>query len=332
MSGGPLKRRQFASLLAGAAMGWPLAARAQTSPLLVVGFLAAASARAWTSYVDAFRRGLGEHDFVEGRNVAIEFRWAEGHYGRLTALAADLVRRNVAVIVATGGIASVRAALAATKTIPIVFTLGADPVEQGIVATLGRPGGNATGVTMFTAHLPPKRLELLHEIVPKAAKIAVLFNPGNNATPMMARRLESTARALNRQLVVVYASDESELEKAFEDIARQRAGGVVVSTDAVFDAARAEFARLAIRHSLPTIHGWRDDAVAGGLMSYGPSLKHSYQRAGTFTARVLKGAKPSEMPIEQSSKFELVVNLRTAKALGIGLPPALLARADDVIE
>jgi putative ABC transport system substrate-binding protein len=332
MSSTRLNRRQLALLLAGAVVAWPLLARAQQARTPVIGFLGAASAAAWFPYVAAFRRGLEELGYAEGKNIVIEFRWAEGRYDRLPALAAELVLRDVAVLVATGGTASTRAALGATKTIPIVFTSGADPVEQGLVTNLSRPGGNATGVTMFTAHLPPKRLELLHEIVPRAAKIAILVNPANPATPLFLRRLEATALSLFRQIFIVTASTLREIAVAFEAAVKQRAGGVVISTDPLFDAARVKIAQLVVRHAIPSIQGWREDAEAGGLMSYGADLRDSYRQAGVYTARVLKGSRPAELPIQQSNKVELIINLRTAKALGVTIPSSLLARADEVIE
>ena len=327
-----MRRRDFITFVGGAAAAWPLAARAQQARLPVIGFLSAASAAAWGGYVHSFQRGLEDIGYIEGKKFRIEFRWAEGHYERLAALAAEFVRRDVAILVATGGTAAVRAAIGATKTIPIVFTLGVDPVEQGFVATLSRPGGNATGVTMLTAHLPPKRLELLHEIVPRAAKIGVLLNPANSANTLFLQRLHATARTLQRQIVIVNASHERDLALAFEELIRQRAGGLIVSTDPLFDSTRAQIAKLIVSHTMPTIQGWREDAEAGGLMSYGADLRHGYRLAGVYTGRVLNGARPSELPIEQSSKLELVINARTAKALGITIPTSLLARADEVIE
>jgi putative ABC transport system substrate-binding protein len=329
---GPRRRDVVAALAACGLAVLPAPARAQRERTPVIGFLGATSAVALAPYLAAFRAGLEELGYAEGRNLVIQFRWAEGRYERLDAMAAELARAGVAVIVATGGTATTRAALAATKTIPIVFTLGVDPVEAGFVANLSRPGGNATGVTMFTAHLPPKRLELLHEIVPRAAKIALLVNPANPSTPVFLRRLDATARSLFRQTFVLSAGNPREIGAAFDAMARERAGGVVISTDPIFDAARDQIARLSLRHAVPTIQGWREDAEAGGLMSYGVDLRASWRQAGVYTARVLKGARPAEMPIQQSTGVELVINLKTAKALGIAMPPALLARADTVIE
>ncbi len=326
------RRSLIAALGSGGAAGLPLPTRAQRERSHLIGLLGATSADALAPYLAAFRSGLDESGYTEGRNLAIEFRWAEGRYERLHALAAELVRVGVAVIVATGGTASTRAALAATRTIPIVFTLGVDPVEQGFVSTLSRPGGNSTGVTMFTAHLPPKRLELLHEIVPRAAKIALLVNPANTSTPLFLRRLDATARALFRQTFVVAAGTAREIDIAFDAMSQQRAGGAVISTDPVFDAAREQIARLILRHAIPAIQGWREDAEAGGLMSYGVDLRASYRQAGFYVARILRGAVPGELPIQQSNSVELVINLKTAMALGIAIPPALIARADVVIE
>lgn len=322
----------MAAIGAACAASLPVPTRAQQAGAPVIGFLGATSSAAVAPYLAAFRKGLEQFGYVEGRNLVIEYRWAEGRYDRLGALAAELARAGVSVLVSTGGGAATRAALAATKTIPIVFTQGADPVEAGFVANLSRPGGNATGVTMFTAHLPPKRLELLHEIVPRAAKIALLVNPANPSTPLFVSRLQATARSLFRQTFVVSAGNPREIEAAFDAISQQRAGGVVVSTDPIYDAARVQIARLILRHGIPAIQGWREDAEAGGLMSYGVDLRASWRQAGVYTGRVLLGARPADLPIQQSTGVELVINLKTAKALGIAIPPTLLARADSVIE
>jgi putative tryptophan/tyrosine transport system substrate-binding protein len=328
-----LNRRALVGALAvSAAAAWPRWPRAQRARTRVIGFLGAASAAGWAPYVGAFRQQLAELGFAEGKNLVIEFRFADGRYDRLPALAADLVRHNVDVLVATGGAAGVRAAIAATKTIPIVFTSGVDPVEQGFVDNLSRPGGNATGVTMLTAHLPPKRLEILHEIVPRAAKIALLVNPANPATPLYVRSMEDAARSLFRQVFVATASTREQIEAAFTALAKERPGGLLISTDPFFDASRAQMAKLILQHGIPTIQGWREDTEAGGLMSYGPDLRDSYRVAAGYTAKILEGASPAHLPIQQSSRVELVINLKTAKALGITLPAALLARADEVIE
>jgi putative ABC transport system substrate-binding protein len=313
-------------------IAWPPWPRAQQARTHVIGFLGATPAAGWAPYVGAFRQRLRELGFAEGLNLVIEFRWAEGRYDRLPALAADLVSRGVDVLVATGGTAGVRAALAATKTIPIVFTSGADPVEQGFVSNLSRPGGNATGVTMLTADLPPKRLEILHEIVPRAAKIAILVNPNNPAMPLYVRRIEDAARSLYRQIFVVSAGTEEQIEAAFAALTKERPGGLLISTDPYFDASRVQMARLILQHGIPTIQGWREDAEAGGLMSYGPDLRDSYRHAAVYVANILRGAAPAELPIQQSTRVEFVINLKTARALGIVLPPSLLARADEVIE
>jgi putative ABC transport system substrate-binding protein len=326
------RRDVVAALAAGCVAGWSPLSRAQTARPAVIGFLGATSPAALAPYLTAFRTGLAQLGYVEGRNLVVHFRWADGRYERLDALAAELVRAGVSVMVVTGGTAPTRAALAATRTIPIVFTLGVDPVELGFVANLSRPGGNATGVTMFTAQLPPKRLELLHEIVPRAAKIALLVNPDNPSTPLFLARLDATARSLFRQTFVLSARNQAEIEAAFDAMSQQRAGGVVISTDPVFDAARGQIARLILRHAMPAIQGWREDAEAGGLMSYGADLRASYRHAGVYTGRVLLGARPADLPIQQSTGVEFVINFKTAKALGLVLPPALLARADAVIE
>jgi putative ABC transport system substrate-binding protein len=326
-----MRRREFIATLVPAAT-WPPAVRAQQPTVRVIGFLGAASAAPWLPYVAAFRQGLREGGYLEGRQVIIDFRWAEGRYEWLPALAAELVRREVAVIVATGGSHSVRAAMAATRTIPIVFTIGTDPVEQGLVSSLSRPDRNATGVTLFASDLLPKRLELLQEIVPKAAKIAVLVNPMGPGSSVYRRQVETAARSLGRQIYAVNASAERDLDAAFEMLVQQRAAGLLVSSDVFFDGRRIQIARLIARHAMPTMQSWREDVEAGGLMSYGPSLKDSYRQAGLYAAKMLDGMRPAQLPVQQPSRFELVINLKTARALGLTIPPSLLARADEVIE
>jgi putative tryptophan/tyrosine transport system substrate-binding protein len=333
MSGGRLKRRDFVAVLAATlATGAPVVSRAQPRSRGVVGFLGAGSAIPWRPYVAAFRDGLRAEGYIEGRNVVVEFRWAEGRYERLTALAADLVRRNVDVIVATGGIVPIRAARAATKTIPIVFSVGNDPIELGIVTNLARPEGNVTGIALFAGDLLPKRLELLDEIVPRAAKIGVLINPTNPGSALYSKQVEAAARALSRAIDVVNAATEGDLDTAFEQLTQRRAGGLLVSGDPFFDGQRNQIARLILRYTMPTIQNWREDVEAGGLMSYGASLVEGYRQAGVYAAKILNGVKPADLPIQQPSKLDLVVNLKTARALGLTLPPALLARADEVIE
>ena len=318
-----LKRREFITLLGGAAAAWPLAARAQQPAMPVVGFLNSTSAASWSRLVESFRRGLGETGFVEGQNVAIEFRWAEGQYDRLPALAADLVRRRVAVIVATGGDASGRAAKAATVTIPIVFTSGADPVREGLVASFNRPGGNATGVNVLLNAMDGKRLGLLREMVPTAALIAVLLNPALPTFDGQLNDVQAAARSVGQQLHMLRASNDGEIDAAFAAAADLRAGALLVAADPFFYSRRERLVGLALHHAIPAIYELREYAAAGGLMSYGISLAEAYRLVGVYTGRILKGDKPADLPVLQPTKFELVINLKTAKALGLEVPPTL---------
>jgi putative tryptophan/tyrosine transport system substrate-binding protein len=326
-----MKRRAFIAAVGGAAV-WPLVGRAQQPVVPVVGVLSSRSADGSADLIAAFRRGLGEAGFVEGRNVSIEFRWAEGHYDRLPTAAADLVVRQVAVIAALGGTPAVLAAKAATAKIPIVFITGADPVQFGLVSSLSRPGGNLTGVAALTSTLAPKLLELLHETVPSAPLVALLINPKNPNAETDRRSVKSAADTTRQQILVLSASTESELDDAFAALAQQHAGSVLVQSDGLFNDRPREIVALAARYAIPALYQWREFAATGGLMSYGTDPADAYRQVGVYTGRVLNGAQPSDLPVQQSVKVRMVVNLKTAKTLGITLPLSLLARADEVIE
>ena len=327
-------RREFLTLLGGAA-AWPVAANGQQTAMPVVGFLNAASRDLFAHVVNAFRLGLNETGYVEDSNVAIEYRWADSQYERLPALAADLVYRRVSVIATGSNINAAIAAKAATTTIPIVFLTGADPVKDGLVASLNRPGGNLTGVTTLNVEITSKRVEVLRELLPRTTTMAVLFNPINNPAVMGAnlRQAEAAAHLLGVQMLhVLQASTEPELDRAFSKIADLRAGGLVINADTFFSGKSAELAALALRHAVPTISPYREFVIAGGLISYGVSLTDLYRLVGVYTGHILKGEKPADLPVQQATKMELVINLRTAKALGLDVTPTLLARADEVIE
>jgi putative ABC transport system substrate-binding protein len=326
-----MQRREFITLLGGAAT-WPLAARAQQPAMPVIGFLRNTTATGSKPIVTAFFQGLKEAGFVDGQSVATEYRWADNQNDRLPALAADLIRRQVAVIVAAG-IPAALAAKAATTTIPIAFEVGADPIEAGLVVSLNRPGGNLTGATTVNVELAPKRLELVHEVVPTTRSIALLVNP---ASPFNAERLSTdtqiAARTLGLQLYVLHASTESDFDTVFASLVQMRAGALVINNDAFFLNRIEQLAALTVRHSVPTISAYREFTTAGGLMSYGGSLTDAYRLTGVYAGRILKGDKPADLPIQQATKVELYINQKTAKALGLTMPQALLSRADDVIE
>jgi putative tryptophan/tyrosine transport system substrate-binding protein len=326
-----MNRREFILALGGAA-AHPVAPRAQQTAMPLIGFLSSASAEAYRPFVSAYRSGLKEAGLVEGRNIAIEFRWAEGQYDRLPFLAAELAQLPVKLIAASGGLPSVLAAKTATATIPIVFTLGSDPVKFGIVSSLNRPGGNITGVSLLAYLLDAKRVELLHELVPSAAVFAILVNPKSTQADTQLRDFQVATRALGRGEAVLEASTEGELDAAFARLVRERDSALVVSADPFFLSRRDQIVALAAHYSVPSIYEWHEFANAGGLMSYGVSLTDAYRQAALYAARILKGEKPADLPVLQPTKFELVINFKTAKALAVTVPPQLIARADEVIE
>jgi putative ABC transport system substrate-binding protein len=326
-----MRRREFITLIGGA-VAWPLSARAQQPAMPVVGILGTGSPLSDAFRVAAVRQGLIEAGYVEGRNVTFECHWAEDHYERLPVLAAELVRREVAVIVAIGGITTAVAAKSATSTIPIVFEMGGDPVKQGLVASLARPGGNVTGVSILIGTLIAKLFEVLHETVPKTVLIAFLVNPTNADAEIQTKNALAAAKSVGQKLLVVQAHTDSELEAAFVTLGQQRAGALVVGAEPFFISRRDKLVELAARQKVPAIYALREFAAAGGLMSYGTSITEALRIVGLYAGRILKGEKPADLPVQQSTKVELVINLKTAKALGLTVPPQIVARADEVIE
>jgi putative ABC transport system substrate-binding protein len=326
-----MKRREFIALLGGAATAWPFGARAQQAAMPVIGMLSSASAKEWAPLVDAFLQGLRDADVVVGRNAAIEYHWAEGHYDRLPSMAAAIVERRVAVIAALTTPAAV-AAKSATAIIPIVFTTIGDPVQVGLVQSLSRPGGNVTGVTFLNVEVGPKLLELLHEVVPDATVLAALVNPTNPNADTLSRSLQVSARTLGIELHILHASSPADIDAVFAQLRRMQAGGLVIGADAFITTREQQLASLALRHRLPTVFQTRASTVAGGLMSYTGARSDAYRQAGVYTGRVLMGEKPAELPVQQTTSFELIINLKTARAFGLTVPLPLLARADEVIE
>jgi putative ABC transport system substrate-binding protein len=328
-----MKRRALITLLGGAVAGWPLAARAQQPAMPVVGIINAGSPETSVSRVTAFRQGLGELGYVEGQNVTIDYRWAEGRYDRYPELVADLIRRKVSVIATGASGPAAFAAKAATSSIPIVFGVGEDPVRLGLVASLARPGGNVTGVNFFTAEVAAKRLGLLRELAPRTTRVAVLVNPANAASAdSTARDVRAAAPALGLQVQMLNATTVREIDTAYASLVRERADALVVAGDGFFNSRRVQLAMLAVRHAIPATYSVRDYPEAGGLISYGTSFADTFRQIGIYCGRILKGAKPADLPVLQSTKFELVVNMQAARMLGLEVPPMLLARADEVIE
>jgi putative tryptophan/tyrosine transport system substrate-binding protein len=327
-----MKRRQFITLLGGAAVTWPLAAHAQQPTKPVIGFLHSGQPVPFAPMVAAFREGLSGTGYVEVRNVTIEYRWAEGNYDRLPELANDLVRRGVAVIATAGGLGPAIAAKRATTTIPIVFTGGGDPVELGLVASFNRPGGNATGFSNVSITMEAKRLEILRELVPTARLVGYLTNPSRREAENQVKEVQDAARSVGQEIFVVNVSSEREFEAAFAALVERRAGALHVATDPFFNSRRDQIIALAARHKIPAMFAFREYAVAGGLVTYGAVIAEGYTQIGMYTGQILKGAKPADLPVLQPTKFELVINAKTAKALGLEVPHALLARADEVIE
>ena len=331
MQGDRLNRRDLIALLGGA-VAWPLGVSAQEPAVPVIGFLNSASPGPFAALLVAFHKGLNDGGYVEGRNVAVEYRWAEGQYARLPELAADLVRRQVALIAATGGSQTARAAKAVTATIPILFIGGPNPVGEGLVANFNRPGGNVTGVAVYTSELMAKRLQLLGELVPRAVTIALLLNPTGFAADAEAQEVETATRAVGQQMILLNASAESDFEPAFASAVRQRADALLVGADPFFNSRRAQLVALAARHAMPAAYPWREYADAGGLMSYGSSIAGAYRLTGRYASRILKGDKPGDLPVQMPTRFELIINVKTASSLGLSVPINLFVAADELIE
>jgi len=327
-----MRRRELIVLLGGASATWPFVARAQQSAVPVIGYLHSASSDTFASLTADFLSGLEDAGFIEGRTVTIEYRWAEGRYDRLPALAAELVNSRVDVIFATGSTAPALAAKAATTTIPIVFVAGGDPIRVGLVPSLSRPGGNVTGITFIASLLVPKRLEILYQLIPSATAIAALVNPNYPDADLQMRELQDAGAAIKQGIQVVRAGTESDIGAAFATLAQQHADALLVANDPFFASQRDQLVELAARHAIPVIYSGREFVAAGGLISYGASLADAYRQGGIYTGRVLKGAKPADLPVLQPTKFELVINLKTAKALGLTVPQSVLVGADEVIE
>ena len=328
-----MRRRDFIGAVAGSAVAWPLASRAQQQAMPVIGYLEVENPERFATRLNAFRQGLSEAGFDEGRNVAIEYRWADGDFNRLPAIAAELVGRNVTVLAVPGSGTAALAAKAATKTIPIVFETGLDPVASGLVKSLNQPEGNVTGITSLNFDVAPKGLELLRELLPQAKSFAVFVNPTNPVNfALVTKAMEASSRALGLQIHFLNTSAETEFESAFAKVAQLRVGGMSLGADPLFNSRGRQLAALALKHAVPAVHSVREFAVSGGLMSYGGNIRESHRQAGIYTGRVLKGEKPTNLPVQQVTKVELVLNLKTAKALGINVPNTLVGRADEVIE
>jgi putative ABC transport system substrate-binding protein len=330
-----MDRRQVLGLL-GAAAAWPLSAQAQPalppSPLPVIGFLSTGSPRTFGKFLAAFRQGLLDRGYEEGRNVWIDYRWAEGHYGELGTMASELVKKEVNVIAATGGVISAKAALQATSKIPVIFVVGFDPVQLGLVTSINEPGGNATGASVYSTELVGKRLELLYDLTPSVRNVAMLVNPGAPVTEFEIKTMATVAKRIGRELLILKATNEGEMNTAFETAVQQQVNGLLVSADPLFTVRRAQLVALAARHRIPAAYPWREYVEAGGLLSYGTELTWAYRQAGAYAGRILGGAEPKNLPVVLPTKFELMINLKTAKALGLEVSPKLLAIVDEAIE